>query len=100
MHFRVIAATSLVALVAACTQPEPVPPPVYVQPAFDKFGNVVNGTIVDGVFVLNDGTVVGPVGPVVDPDADDNRNRERDQTQTQTTTTTTTTTQTRGRSGS
>lgn len=80
MRLHLIAALPLLALGAACAKPEPVST-VYVQPTFDKFGNVVNGTIVDGVFILSDGTVVGPVDPAAD---NGNRNRNRTQTQTQT----------------
>ncbi|MGS4915073.1 MULTISPECIES: hypothetical protein [Mameliella] len=78
MKLKVVAATALVGLAAACTQPEPVP--VYVPVEFDKYGNVVGGSIVDGNYVLDDGTVVGPVSPDV---SGGNRNRNRERTEQQ-----------------
>lgn len=83
MKLKAVAATALVALTAACAQPEPVP--VYVPVQFDKYGNVVGGSIVDGNYVRDDGTVVGPVSPdVVGPDVSaGNRNRNRERTEQQ-----------------
>ena len=78
MKFKAVAATALVALPAACAQPEPVP--VYVPVQFDKYGNVVGGSIVDGNYVRDDGTVVGPVSPDVSAG---NRNRNRERTEQQ-----------------
>ncbi|MBW4982115.1 hypothetical protein KZZ07_06115 [Mameliella sp. CS4] len=78
MKFKAVAATALVALTAACAQPEPVP--VYVPVQFDKYGNVVGGSIVDGNYVRDDGTVVGPVSPDVSAG---NRNRNRERTEQQ-----------------
>ncbi|WP_420325620.1 hypothetical protein [Mameliella sp.] len=78
MKLKAVAASGMLALAAACTQPEPVHVPV----EFDKYGNVVGGTIVDGNYVLDDGTVVGPVSPDVSG-ANRNRNRERTEQQYQ-----------------
>ena len=80
MQFRTVAAAALVALTTACAQTEPEP--VYVPVTFDKHGNVVGGAIVDGYFVLDDGTIVGPVSPDVTA-GNRYRNRERTQQQLQ-----------------
>ncbi|SNR97080.1 hypothetical protein [Antarctobacter heliothermus] len=73
-----IAACACAALAAACAQTEETE--VYVQPEFDKFGNVVNGAIIGDNFVLADGTIAGPVSPDV---AAANRTQTRDLTQAQ-----------------
>ncbi|SMX50061.1 hypothetical protein [Maliponia aquimaris] len=94
MRIQLMAAAALVTLGTACSQPEPEP--VYVQVPYDKYGGVAGGTIVDGYYVLDDGTVVGPVSPdVIDGNQNRNRNREQTQSQVQATTQTTTTQRTR-----
>lgn len=78
MRIKALAAVALVSLAAACAQTET--DTVYVPVTFDKYGDVVGGSIVDGYFVLDDGTVVGPVSPDV---AAGNQYRHREQTQQQ-----------------
>lgn len=93
MRIQLLAACALVTLGAACAQPEPEP--VYVQVPFNKYGDVVGGTIIDGYYVLDDGTIVGPVSPdIIDGNRNRNRNQNRVQTQTQAQVQTTTQTQT------
>ena len=38
---------------------------VAIVPQSDKFGNIINATIVDGYLVAGDGTFLGPVSPDV-----------------------------------
>ncbi|WP_323769963.1 hypothetical protein [Antarctobacter sp.] len=73
-----IAACACAAFAAACAQTEQNE--IVVVPQFDKYGNVVNGTIVDGYLIGDDGTVIGPVSPDV---AAGNQVRTRERTQAQ-----------------
>ncbi|MGP6085653.1 hypothetical protein [Antarctobacter jejuensis] len=81
MRFKAMAMIASGLLIAACAQQEEEVG-VYYPVTLDKYGNVVGGTIVDGNFVLPDGTVAGPVSPSV---TDDNRDRDqsRDRAQAQ-----------------